>query len=152
MKICSNCKNEKNKNEFNKSKELKDGLSSWCKESVKIRSKKYYQDNKELITLKTKNYKDNIRLFINEFKEKNGCEKCGENKFYLLDFHHIDPKQKDFNISVGASGPSIEKIKEEIKKCVLLCSNHHREFHYLERSKNLMIEQYLKNETKTKTI
>ena len=82
--------------------------------------------------------------YINEEKVKEGCKKCGENKFYILDFHHKNPNEKDFDVCDGVTLSSIEKIKTEIEKCVVLCSNCHREFHYLERTKNITIEQYLK--------
>lgn len=57
------------------------------------------------------------------------CIKCGYNKCVrALDFHHIDPKEKDFSISQKWN--TIIKCLEEIKKCILLCSNCHRELHY----------------------
>ena len=59
------------------------------------------------------------------------CSVCGYCKYTgALDFHHLDPKQKDFNISKNLhSKPSIESIKEELDKCILLCANCHRELH-----------------------
>ena len=41
-------------------------------------------------------------------------------------FHHLDPREKDFAIS---SKLSWTVVVEELKKCVLLCSNCHREAH-----------------------
>lgn len=58
------------------------------------------------------------------------CERCGYNKcIAALEFHHKDPTQKDFDIS---SGPSfkMKKMKNELDKCNLLCSNCHKEFHF----------------------
>ena len=56
---------------------------------------------------------------------------CGENHPACLDFHHKDKKDKSFNVAIMASsGYSIEKIKEEIAKCIVLCSNCHRKEHY----------------------
>jgi len=46
---------------------------------------------------------------------------------YVYDFHHLNPKEKDFTI---AKFRSISKIKEELKKCVMLCSNCHRIRHF----------------------
>ena len=57
------------------------------------------------------------------------CEKCGYDKYIgALDFHHLDPKEKDFSIS-NKLGCSWNKIKKELDKCILVCSNCHREIH-----------------------
>lgn len=56
------------------------------------------------------------------------CQICGYNKCSAaFDFHHVDPLGKDFNISAGLT--SWERILPELEKCVLLCSNCHREVH-----------------------
>jgi len=58
------------------------------------------------------------------------CERCGYNKCnWALDFHHLDPKEKDFSFS-QCSTISWDKLKNEIDKCVMVCSNCHREIHY----------------------
>lgn len=55
------------------------------------------------------------------------CRICGYNRCSsAFDFHHLDPSQKDFSISTRASWNA---IVVELKKCVLLCSNCHREVH-----------------------
>ena len=59
------------------------------------------------------------------------CEICGYNKYIgALEFHHNEPEHKDFGISKTGSTRSFEKIKLEIDKCRLLCSNCHREEHH----------------------
>jgi hypothetical protein len=56
------------------------------------------------------------------------CEICGYNKsIQALQFHHIDPNEKDFNIS--ARSYSIERLKKEADKCMLVCANCHIEVH-----------------------
>lgn len=56
------------------------------------------------------------------------CEICGYNKcISALDFHHKNPKEKDFSIS-GKSF-SYERLKKEVDKCILVCSNCHAEIH-----------------------
>jgi hypothetical protein len=48
-----------------------------------------------------------------------------------LCFHHIDPQQKTFNIGCGTPKISLEEdIANEVKKCVCLCHNCHKEFHH----------------------
>lgn len=57
------------------------------------------------------------------------CTMCGYNKYLgSLDFHHIDPSIKDYNISKLRTY-CWENIKKELDKCVLLCANCHREVH-----------------------
>jgi hypothetical protein len=57
------------------------------------------------------------------------CKVCGYNKYYgALEFHHLNPNEKDFGISAARSF-NFEKIKKELDKCVLVCSNCHREIH-----------------------
>ena len=82
-----------------------------------------------------------------EFTEslKECCIKCGEERPYVLDFHHKDKNEKEFTIGKMKKG-SLELLKNEIKKCVVLCANCHREFHYLAREKNITLEQYLQND------
>lgn len=58
------------------------------------------------------------------------CRICGYDKcISALEFHHCDPSEKHFGISDG-NCRSLEEDIEEIKKCVLLCSNCHREVEY----------------------
>ena len=56
------------------------------------------------------------------------CEKCGYNKsIQALQFHHIDPNEKDFN--VGGRSYSFERLKKEVDKCIMVCANCHIEIH-----------------------
>lgn len=82
---------------------------------------------------------------INKIKESFTCAKCGDNRFYVLDFHHLDPSIKEETIArMLSNSASQEKIKEEIQKCICLCSNCHREFHYLQnQNNNFSIQEYL---------
>jgi predicted transcriptional regulator len=56
------------------------------------------------------------------------CKLCAYDRHEgALQFHHLDPSQKDFQI--GGKSNSYEKLLEEAKKCILLCSNCHSEVH-----------------------
>lgn len=59
------------------------------------------------------------------------CLGCGYDRCEAaLDFHHLDPTKKDFRISVRLGGKGLNaQLKAELDKCVLLCSNCHREVH-----------------------
>ena len=104
---------------------------SWCKECQKQKEKKKYQDRVEQ---------------FNNYKKSLSCKKCGENRYYLLDFHHKNPQEKEFSIS-DHSRASLETIKKEIEKCDVLCANCHREWHYLSKENNLLTyEKWLSGE------
>lgn len=45
-----------------------------------------------------------------------------------LEFHHLEPDGKDFGISHGDT-MSWSKVVAELRKCVMLCSNCHKEVH-----------------------
>lgn len=57
------------------------------------------------------------------------CQICGYDKCHgALEFHHVDPTEKSFAISQHIANPaSWTKIAAEMKKCILLCANCHRE-------------------------
>ncbi len=62
------------------------------------------------------------------------CWYCGYNKGELsqaiLDFHHVDPKGKLFNLTTRELvGHAWNKVWEEMQKCVSLCCRCHREYH-----------------------
>lgn len=73
------------------------------------------------------------------------CFKCGENKFYLLDFHHRNPEEKEGELSDFSKGYNLDKFFEELQKCDLLCANCHREYHYLHNLNGLSYQDYLSN-------
>ncbi len=54
------------------------------------------------------------------------CSSCGRKDD--LEFHHIDPSTKSFTIAKMWS-VSLERFREEIKKCKLLCGPCHRKNH-----------------------
>ena len=58
------------------------------------------------------------------------CVICGYNTYMgALEFHHLDPKQKDFNLAHMKKYTFDDKVKKELDKCILVCSNCHRELH-----------------------
>jgi hypothetical protein len=57
------------------------------------------------------------------------CSNCGYNKnFAALEFHHLDSSTKDIQISKTRTA-SKEVTINELKKCIILCANCHRELH-----------------------
>ena len=74
----------------------------------------------------TKKRRIKIKQQCLEYKG-NKCIHCGYDRCpAALDFHHVDPSKKSFNISI-AYIRAWHHIQNELDKCILLCANCHRE-------------------------
>lgn len=73
------------------------------------------------------------------------CCMCGYDKCIdALEFHHLDKTEKEESPSYVIMRWSWEKAKKELDKCILVCSNCHREIHAAEREKQpLDLQQHL---------
>lgn len=60
------------------------------------------------------------------------CQMCGYNKFIAaLEFHHKNPNEKECDIRICLKkNLDLESFFSELDKCILVCSNCHREIHY----------------------
>ena len=142
--ICRKCGEKKNSEEFVNDKYKKNGKVNLCKVCKRNSDKISYEKRKESINIKKKKKIDLFRKTYQELKNNKCCLKCDETKHHLLDFHHKDDSKKDFNIGTEAwRCLNIEKIIKEIEKCVILCSNCHREFHYLEKENKITLDRYI---------
>ena len=75
----------------------------------------------------TSSYRKNVKKRLIEYKGGK-CQICGYNKCQdALEFHHLDPSKKDYNVSGGTK--SFNTLKSEVDKCILVCANCHREIH-----------------------
>jgi predicted GNAT family acetyltransferase len=147
LRYCKKCDCKKPLTEefWHHRKSRKDGWEFYCKECVQKTTKKNYNKNKEQWREYQKDFKRKFKESIQQHKETLNCSKCNENRWHLLDFHHLDPSTKSFGIGNAWCYKSLKDAFEEMKKCIPLCSNCHREFHYLEKTNNITIEQYLNN-------
>lgn len=130
MLSCNTCNEEKYESEFVKTSS-KRGYSYKCKSCVNDYSKQHYKKNKESYNKRHQNRKEGHKQILTEIKSNAGCKMCGDKRHYVLDFHHEDPQTKEFSIGENVHH-SIEKVLEETKKCIVVCSNCHRELHYFE--------------------
>jgi hypothetical protein len=59
------------------------------------------------------------------------CRICGYDRCSgALEFHHVDPSLKEFNLGLRGVARSLDRARAEAAKCVLLCSNCHAEVEY----------------------
>ena len=94
---------------------------------------KWYARNKSKQKKFVNARRQKIADWFKEYKATLKCSSCPENHPATFDFHHLDPKDKEISVSeVVNGGRSIQNIKKEIEKCIVLCANCHRKLHYNE--------------------
>ena len=114
----------------------KEYLKEWRlknKERFQIWCREYREKNKESLKnmrwkYDKKHYKKR-KDFISS--KKKYCVECGYDKYpEILEFHHIVPinrtKKREHNILSF----SIGKLREEVKRCIVLCPNCHSLLHH----------------------
>jgi hypothetical protein len=69
------------------------------------------------------------QAIISDYKRGMGCVECKESDPLLLDFHHLNPDQKDFTIAEKLHTVSMDRLWAEILKCEILCVSCHRRAH-----------------------
>jgi hypothetical protein len=94
-----------------------------------VREKRTYKDRRDYLIKAVYARRKKIRAMAVEYKGGK-CERCSYARCIdALEFHHIDPTQKDFNISSKGYTRSWLRVKEELDKCMIVCANCHREIH-----------------------
>jgi hypothetical protein len=69
------------------------------------------------------------RIKVLEYIAAKGCCDCGTRDPRVLEFDHMDPDGKDYDIARLLSsgyGWASEKLRAEIRKCRVICANCHR--------------------------
>jgi len=93
-------------------------------------SKKHYEKNKAAGDKRLVKSNQDKKKAWKEFKNTLSCVQCGFKHPAVIDFHHVDPKTKIKGVHEWARMGSYKKAFEEVKKCIVLCSNCHRILHY----------------------
>ena len=153
MKKCSTCGEVKSLDDYHNNKNSKDGKQYECKVCRNAKSRKKYNSlsSKEksargkrnnILTRKTKSkwyqknkveilekingqYENNRKLIIEQLGGI--CSYPGCNCTEDLQLDHINPLEKEYNVSERLSSWDIKKLQPEIDKCQLLCPKHHLE-------------------------
>jgi hypothetical protein len=129
-KKCIKCLTEKPLSDFSW-KDMKNGRrQAKCKVCYRKHRNQWYVDHREreikTIKARTLKWRKEAKAWINGYKAEHPCTNCNEKRIPVLQFHHLDPKEKDLNLGAAANhGWSIARIEKEIAKCIVLCANCH---------------------------
>lgn len=98
-------------------------------------SRKFYSNDSNRIKYNMRNrifsakYREMNKTIMHDLKI-NGCAICGYNKCdAALDFHHTNPDDKKISVNLKSLEFAVDRIANEISKCILLCKNCHYEIH-----------------------
>ena len=131
MKTCTYCKTEKPVDEFSFKDKEKSKRHSWCRACHKVYKDNHYKNNRQSYIDKAaivnKKLDAMVRSEILNYLRDHPCVDCGETDPVVLDFDHIDPSVKEFNVSTMIMQRyTWNKIFAEISKCQIRCANCHR--------------------------
>lgn len=91
------------------------------------RDRRTYADRREYFIMAVSRRRRKIKEKAIEYLGGK-CRICNYSKYPgTLDFHHVDPKSKEFGISSYGHSRSWERVRKELDKCILVCANCHRE-------------------------
>lgn len=109
--ICACCEYTKSKQEMNNEYKSKISVCKICSSAIAVNSQRRSKQE-----------------YVDYLGGK--CLICGLfEPLICLEFHHLNSKEKKFSIASKKWKILNEEIKSELKKCVLLCGNCHREEH-----------------------
>ena len=115
--VCNKCKIRKSLDLFGVDNSCMNKHKGICRECESKINRMYYSKNKiELIKIKG-----------------NVCEVCNKQfDWWVYDFHHVDSSIKETKMSqlYKTRNMNLEKVLEELDKCILVCANCHRDIHY----------------------
>lgn len=128
MKICGECKEEKELSEFHKNSTKAFGVANTCKLCRKKYHNKWYSENKELQKSRVKKANKKVRREnrkrLWDYLLTHPCVDCSESRPQVLEFDHVrGKKRKDVSSMMDYSWAT---ILDEIAKCDVRCANCHK--------------------------
>jgi hypothetical protein len=109
------------------------GRHSWCRECVRENDRERYKTQRNTIVRRNRQHRQITRGVNLKLKQaRGGCEalriglrQCDFQEFDLMQWHHLDPSTKVGDVSHFAQRGNSRMMREEIRKCALLCPNCH---------------------------
>jgi DNA-binding CsgD family transcriptional regulator len=87
---------------------------------------------KEKTAQRQSNNRKKIKEYIQQLKSSTPCADCNKSyPYWIMEFDHLPLEEKRFGINKWHESTSdFEEVRNEIKKCEVVCSNCHRDRTY----------------------
>lgn len=103
--------------------------AAWEELSV---DQRWHYRNAEWNAKRSLSRRSRLRDWLAERKRDRGCSKCDIKAPTCLDFHHSDADTKTMAVGrMVTFGYGKDALRDEIRKCRVLCANCHRKLHYV---------------------
>ncbi len=135
MRKCTKCEIIKDEKDFFVKDKTSGRLHTQCKLCYKEHRKTYYRTHyqkyhqayldraKRYRNLLHTEYRNNMLAYLHGKQ----CAICGEDDIRTFEFDHVEPHEKEFNISQAVKlGYRWGAVEKEISKCRILCANCHK--------------------------
>lgn len=79
--------------------------------------------------VRTKTSKKKCKQYVDKYKQRDDicCIGCGEDRWQILEFHHVDQGSK---VNTVCAIATLTAVIREIDKCIVLCANCHKMEHW----------------------
>ena len=99
----------------------------YTKEELLERRRQHYRENKARIIADNSQRNKAVVARRRELLSQFDCRSCGCCDPSVIQWHHVDPDQKEFEL-FRTAWPE-EKFWDEVLKCIPLCANCHVKIH-----------------------
>lgn len=127
MKTCTDCKETKPLDQFQKRAASKDGRTAKCDLCKRVYDNANYSGNKEsrqrTIKANTEARRISVKVWLLKYLLTHPCVDCGETDPVVLQFDHQGDKIG--NIARMIRDNSLAKVQAEVAKCLVRCANCH---------------------------
>lgn len=144
-KVCTKCGRELPLDMFRWKNKTLGKKHSQCKDCQREQEHQHYLENKERrekVRERADWSKQNNTTLVDQYRSR-GCKKCGDKRFYVIDFHHRNANDKVDTINHLIKSSTYDLLQKELNKCDPLCANCHREWHWLELKGEISYEDWL---------
>lgn len=126
-KVCPKCQQNLDESCFSANRSRPDGKQRTCRVCYAKDYSAWYQSHKR--EQKNRNIKNRERnhRWVLKYLSEHPCVDCGESDPIVLEFDHIDETTKTACVAtMVGEAYSIQRIADEVAKCVVRCANCHR--------------------------
>ncbi len=131
MQMCPGCGRELSFAHFNFKRRVDGRLQVYCRDCSRAYIREHYTANREYYvrkaSLRNRRLRNELLDRVLEYLRAHPCVDCGEADPVVLEFDHIDPSVKAWDVAEKLkAAPAWRTIEAEIAKCVVRCANCHR--------------------------